>query len=301
MTSHRALPADGSRSLPHPAAPVAIFVVSAVSLYLGAAIAVGLFDHVEPGGVAWLRSLFAALILLAIARPWRQRWSRSDMGWAAAFGTVLVSMNACFYAAADLLPLGTAVAIEFIGPVAFAALATRTTRNWAAIALAGTGVILLAGVQLEGSARGVGFALAAALLWAGYIALGHRVADRTAGVNGLALGLAAGTLISSPVLAPMATDVTDEFSWVAAALAVGMLSSAIPYALDQWVLRRVSADRFAVLLAILPATATVIGLISLGQVPSGPETAGIALVTLGVALRETVSTGSRPDPIPPSP
>ena len=104
---------------------------------LGAAIAVGLFDHVEPGGVAWLRSLFAAMILVAIARPWRRSWSRVDLGWTAAFGTVLVSMNACFYAAADVLPLGTAVAIEFIGPVAFAALATRTARNWAAIALAG--------------------------------------------------------------------------------------------------------------------------------------------------------------------
>ncbi len=301
MTSHRASSPDASHALHHPAAPVATFVVSAVSLYAGAAIAVGLFDHVEPGGVAWLRSLFAAVILLAIARPWRQRWTRSDVGWAAAFGTVLVSMNACFYAAADLLPLGTAVAIEFIGPVAFAALATRTARNWAAIALAGLGVVLLAGVQLDGSARGVGFALAAALLWAGYIALGHRVADRTVGLNGLAVGIAAGALATSPVLAPMATDVTDDLGWLAAAVAVGILSSAIPYALDQWVLRRVSADRFAVLLAILPATATVIGLISLGQVPSGPEVAGIALVTLGVALRETVSTGSRPVPIPPSP
>ncbi len=301
MTSHRATSPDGSSSLRHPAAPVATFVVSAISLYAGAAIAVGLFDHVEPGGVAWLRSLFAALILLAIARPWRQRWTRSDVGWAAAFGTVLVSMNACFYAAADLLPLGTAVAIEFVGPVAFAALATRTARNWAAIALAGFGVVLLAGIQLDGSARGVGFALAAALLWAGYIALGHRVADRTVGLNGLAVGIATGALVTSPVLAPMATDVTEDLRWLGAALGVGILSSAIPYALDQWVLRRVSADRFAVLLAILPATATVIGLISLGQVPSGPEAAGIALVTLGVALRETVSTGSRRVPIPPSP
>ena len=272
-----------------------------MSLYLGAAIAVGLFDHVEPGGVAWLRSLFAAMILVTIARPWRRSWSRVDLGWTAAFGTVLVSMNACFYAAADVLPLGTAVAIEFIGPVAFAALATRTARNWAAIALAGVGVILLAGVRLDGSARGVGFALAAALLWAGYIALGHRVADRTVGLNGLAVAIAAGTLITSPVLAPMATGVTDELDWLVAAVAVGILSSAIPYALDQWVLRRVSADRFAVLLAILPATATVIGLISLGQVPSGPETAGIALVTLGVALRETASSSSRTDPIPPTP
>ena len=301
MASHRASPPDASPSVPHPAAPVAIFTVSAVSLYLGAAIAVGLFDHVEPGGVAWLRSLFAALILLAIARPWRQPWSRTDLAWAAAFGTVLVSMNACFYAAAEILPLGTAVAIEFIGPVAFAALATRTARNWAAVALAGIGVVLLAGVQLEGSARGVGFALAAAILWAAYIALGHRVAGRTTGLSGLAVALTAGTLVTSPVLAPLATDVTGDPEWLVAAMAVGVLSSAIPYALDQWVLRRVSADRFAVLLAILPATATVIGLVSLGQVPSAAETLGIALVTLGVALRETASSDARTESMPPTP
>lgn len=302
MASHRVPAPDPSRSLPHPAAPVVTFVVSAVSLYLGAAIAVGLFDHVEPGGVAWLRSAFAALILLAIARPWRRSWTRTDLGWTAAFGTVLVSMNACFYVAADILPLGTAVAIEFIGPVAFAAAATRTARNGAAVALAGVGVVLLAGVQLDGSSRGVAFALAAAVLWVGYIALGHRVADRTAGLTGLAVAIAAGTLVTSPVLAPLATDVTDDASWLAAAAAVGVLSSVIPYALDQWVLRRVSADRFAVLLAILPATATLIGLVSLGQVPSGPETVGIALVTLGVALRETASSDAQqPAPMPPSP
>jgi inner membrane transporter RhtA len=287
--------------LPHPAAPVATFVVSAVSLYLGAAIAVRLFDHVEPGGVAWLRSLFAAAILLGIARPWRHSWTRSDLGWTAAFGTVLVSMNACFYVAADTLPLGTAVAIEFIGPVAFAAAATRTARNGAAVALAGLGVVLLAGVQLEGSSRGVAFALAAAVLWAGYIALGHRVADRTTGLTGLAVAIAAGTLVTSPVLAPLATDVVDDAGWLAAAVAVGVLSSVIPYALDQWVLRRVSADRFAVLLAILPATATLIGLASLGQVPSGPDLVGIALVTLGVGLRETATRGPRADAIPPAP
>ncbi len=301
MTSHRVPAPDPAPALPHPAAAVATFVVSAVSLYLGAAIAVGLFDHVEPGGVAWLRSLFAAAILLGIARPWRRSWTRVDLGWTAAFGTVLVSMNACFYVAADILPLGTAVAIEFIGPVAFAAAATRTARNSAAVALAGLGVVLLAGVQLEGSARGVAFALAAAVLWAGYIALGHRVADRTAGLNGLAVAIAAGTLVTSPVLAPMSTAVIDDAGWLMAAAAVGVLSSVIPYALDQWVLRRVSADRFAVLLAILPATATLIGLASLGQVPSGPDLVGIALVTLGVGLRETATHGSRADPIPPNP
>ena len=166
---------------------------------------------------------------------------------------------------------------------------------------AGLGVVLLAGVQVGGSARGVAFALAAAVLWAGYIGLGHRVAERTTGLTGLAVAIAAGTLVTSPVLAPLATDVTNDPRWLAAAAAVGVLSSAIPYALDQWVLRRVSADRFAVLLAILPATATLIGLISLGQVPSGPEVVGIALVTLGVALRETATRGSRTDSMPPAP
>ncbi len=290
-----------TQPLPHSAAPVAAFTTAAVSLYLGAAIAVGMFDHIRPPGVAWLRSASAGLILLALARPWRQAWDRADLGWSALFGTVLVAMNACFYVAADTLPLGTAVAIEFIGPVAFAAAAARTARNGAAVALAGAGVLLLAGVQVGGSAVGVAFALAAAVLWAGYIWLGGRVANRTTGLTGLAVAITAGTVITAPALAPAAAAATENAEWLARGAAVGVLSSVIPYALDQWVLRRITADRFAVLLAILPATAAIVGVISLGQVPSGPEAIGIALVTLGVGLRETAASGRSGDAIPPSP
>jgi len=177
------------------------------------------------------------------------------------------------------------VAIEFLGPIAVAAFGTRTARNAAALAIAAAGVLLLAQVQAEGSGRGIFFALLAAVFWAGYIVLGDRVAKSGTAVDGLGVGMAIGALAIAPFGVPDLGPAFDLPWLLVAGLAAGVLSNAIPYALDQVVLQRIERARFALLLALLPATATVVGLVVLGQVPSLGELVGIGLVIGAVALR----------------
>ncbi|MEW5809251.1 MAG: EamA family transporter [Actinomycetota bacterium] len=271
------------------------FVVGAVSQYAGAAIGVWLFATTEPATVAWLRALGAAVVLLAWRRPWRWRWSTRSVGAAAAFGAVTLAMNVAFYEAIARIPLGTAVAIEFTGPIAVALLGSRRVLDYLAAVLVGAGIYLLAGVQPGVDAAGVAFALLAAALWAGYIVLGKKVADAGTGLDSLAVGMAAAALVSAPVLlgAQMATDASvlvEARTWLYGA-GVGVLSSAIPYALDQPVLATVGRARFALLLALLPATAAVVGAVALAQRPTGAEAAGIAAVMAALAVSAWAGRG----------
>jgi inner membrane transporter RhtA len=276
-----------------PPAP-SLFVVGAVSMYVGAALAVGLFETVSPAGVAWLRLAGAAVVLavwrLVAARSGRpnRRWTGRRVVLAGAFGLVTAGMNIVFYEAIARLPLGTAVAIEFAGPVLVAALGSRGRRDWAALGLVVVGVALIADVRLEGSPVGVLFALAAALAWAGYIVLGTRVSraagDAGEGIDDLAVGFVVATVLLSP-LALTVGPIVGSPLLLGSALALGVLSSVVPYVLDQVVLRRVGRARFAVLLALLPLTATVVGLVVLAQIPAPLEAVGIAAVVGGVALR----------------
>lgn len=266
-------------------APV-LFVLSGISMYVGAALAVWLFDSATPAGVAWLRCLGAALILLAWRRPARVAWKGRALALAGTFGVVTAGMNVLFYEAIARLPLGTAVALEFVGPVVVAALGSRGPRDVAALVLVVAGVAAIADVQLEGSALGVVFALGAAAAWAGYIVLGRRVAVGGTGIDGLAVGFTVATALLAP-LAWGTTAVWGNPGLLTLGVGVGLLSTVVPYVLDQVVLRRVGSARFAVLLALLPVTATVIGLIVLGQVPSVPEALGILAVVAGVAVSST--------------
>ncbi|MFJ9368706.1 EamA family transporter [Nocardia sp. NPDC101769] len=274
-----------------------IFIAGGVSQYLGAAIGVHLFGTVEPATVAWLRAAAAGVALLAWRRPWRRCWTRRSIGVAAGFGVVTLGMNIAFYEAIARIPLGTAVAIEFLGPVAVATLGSRRARDLLAVALVVAGVVLLAGVSSDARPAGVVFALLAAALWAGYILLGKRVADAGSGLDALAVGMAAAALLLAPilvtrqcVLAPAAF--ADPGTWLLG-VGVGVLSSAVPYALDQLVLGTVGRARFALLLALLPATAAVIGAVALAQRPAVPELAGIALVMVALTLSAT-QRNSRP-------
>ncbi len=266
--------------------PVVLFCVAATSLYLGASLAVSLFDHVPPAGVAWWRLLGASAVLLVLRRPWRRTWTRRRVLDACLFGITLAAMNTLFYMSIGEIPLGTAVAIEFIGPVAVGALGARTPRAWTSLAFGTAGVALLAGIELSGSAAGVALALAAACCWALYIPLGARVARNGDGVDGLAIGTAVGTVILTPLLWSAASEALGSLWWVLGGLSVGVLSNAVPYGLDQVVLRRVSTHQFAVLLAILPAVASIIGAVLLAQVPSVPEALGVALVATAIAVRD---------------
>ncbi|GAA4553459.1 EamA family transporter [Pseudonocardia xishanensis] len=268
-------------------APV-LFVVGGASMYVGAALAVGLFDRLSPAAVAVLRILGAGVLLLLAVRPPKIAWSHRRLRRSVPFGVATALMNAAFYEAIARLPLGTAVALEFCGPVAVAAVASRRPRDVAAVVLAAGGVALIADVRWSGSPSGVLWALAAAAMWAAYIVLGKRVATAGNGAEDMAVGFTVAAVLCSPVLflrgAAGLTPLADP-GVLLLAVGVGVLSSVVPYGLDQVVLRRVGRARFAVLLALLPATATVIGLLLLAQLPGPAEGVGIALVVVAVLLR----------------
>ncbi|GII99980.1 inner membrane transporter RhtA [Sediminihabitans luteus] len=281
MPSGRALDA-----VPAPA----LFVASGITQYLGAAIAVGLFATVGAPEVAWLRILVAAVVLVLWRRPWRSRWTRRDLAWVAVFGVFLAAMNVAFYVGIAHLPLGTAVAIEFLGPVGVAAVTGRGWRERVAIVLAAGGVVLLAGVTLESDLPradvllGLAAVLTAAACWAGYVVLGRRVAVSGSGVTSLAVAMSAGALVFAPFLAPGSAVVLSDAALLAGVVGVALLSSVVPYVIDQVVLRRLSTATFAVLLALLPASATLVGAVVLGQVPTLGEVAGLVLVSGAIAL-----------------
>lgn len=275
------MPVEVGSRVPAPA----LFVLGGVSMYVGAALAVGLFDRLSPSAVAVLRLLAAAAVLLAWRRPGRAAWRGPALRGAVAFGFATGVMNLAFYEAIARLPLGTAVAIEFCGPVAVAAIASRRPRDVAAVVLAAIGVLLIADVRWSGSTAGVLWALGAAAAWAAYVLLAKRVAQTGAGLDGMAVGFAVAGVVLAPVLVTSPLAPLREPGVLALAVGVGVLSSVVPYVLDQVVLRRVGRARFAVLLALLPATATVIGLLVLRQVPGPAEAAGIAAVVVAVFLR----------------
>ncbi|NMR21127.1 DMT family transporter [Cellulomonas fimi] len=279
----------------------ALFLLSGLTLYLGAAIAVDLFPVLGAPTVAWLRIVVAAVVLVAWRRPWRSRWSRRDLLAVAGFGTVLAAMNVTFYVAIDHLPLGTAVAMEFLGPIAVATLTGRGWRERVGIALAAVGVVLLAGVTLDAGGGpdvvvGLVAVLAAAACWAAYILLGRRVALGESGVTSLSLAMVAGGLVFAPFLVGSAGPVVTDGRVALAVLAVALLSSVVPYVIDQVVLRRVSSATFALLQAMLPATAAVIGALVLRQLPTPLEVLGLVAVSGAIAL--TSFTRGTPAPAP---
>src|SRR5215210_1975067 len=230
--------------------PHAWFVGSAVFHYLGPAFAVLLFARVGPLGTGWLRIAAAALVLCAWRRPWRLL---------------------------RRLALGTVAAIEFLPVIALAALGAHGRRNAAALALAVAGVYLLTGVRLSGEPLGFALAFANAGLFALYIVLGHRVAGAT-GIDGLAASMLAALVVVTPLALWNAVPALDDPVALGAGLGVGVASSVIPYVCDQLAMLRLARATYALLVSLLPATATLIGVVVLGQLPSLEESLGVALV-----------------------
>ena len=264
--------------------PEPLFILGSTSQFVGQAIAVDLFDDLTPGGTALLRVLGAALMIVALRRSWRRRWTAAELRWASVFGIVLAAMNLSIYYAVELVPLGNAVSIEFLGPVAVAAFGARDLRSAAALSLAVAGVVVLAGVETDGTLRGVGFALLAGSFWAGYIVLGHRVARGAAWVDGLGVGMFVGALVISPFGIPHVPTAFRQPALLGLGLLVALLSNVVPYGLDQWVMRRIDQHRFALLQALAPVTAAVVGFIMLSQEPSPREMIGIGLVIVAIVL-----------------
>lgn len=266
----------------------ALMLISGTSMYIGAAAGVSLFRWLDPVSVAWLRICGAALVFLAIARPRRAAWRGRALWWAGGFGVVTALMNMSFYLAIDRLPLGTAVAVEFLGPITVAAIGSHSVRDGFSVLAALVGVLLIADVQLAAEPAGMAFALLAALFWAGYIVLGKRVALQGNPAESLAVGFTVGMIVTAPVLAYGIAGARADIPIahiLVLGLLMGVLSNVIPYGLDQVILRRAGRSYFAVLLALLPLSATAIGVLVMHQIPSTPELLGILAIVVAVAVR----------------
>jgi inner membrane transporter RhtA len=282
--------------------PTAYFLVSAVFHYLGPAFAVLLFAHVDVLGVAWLRIASAAVVFGVWRRPWRSwaRASAADRRVLLALGAVLAAMNSLFYLAVDRIPLATVGAIEFLGTVVLAAIGVRTRRNVCALALAIAGVAALTQVRLTGEPLGFVFAFANCLGFMAYVVLGHRIANvpatspraqAMAGVDRLGMSMFVAAVVATPVGLVPSLPAFSHPAWLFWGIGVGLCSSVIPYMTDQLAMARLPRPTFALMLSLLPATATVIGLVVLGQVPSPVELVGVSLVVVGVALHQARSAG----------
>jgi inner membrane transporter RhtA len=277
--------------LAHRVPPHAYFVVSAVFHYLGPSFAVLLFAAIEPLGVAWLRIASAAVVFALWRRPLRylRAATTRERGLVLAMGATLAAMNAVFYLAIDRLPLATVGAIEFLGPIGLAALGVRSRRNLQALVLTVAGVALLTQARWIAEPVGYLFAFANCALFVLYLVLGHRLAAQggASGIERLAAAMLVATVFALPFGIAEAAPAFTHPLLLAAGIGVGISSSVIPYVCDQLAMARLPRATFALMLALLPATATIIGMIVLHQMPAPVEQAGLALVIVGIARHRT--------------
>jgi inner membrane transporter RhtA len=271
-----------------PVPPQAYFVGSAVFHYLGPALAVLLFARVAPFGVASLRIVSAAIVFALWRRPWvpLRAADRSTVRLVVGLGVVLAAMNSCFYEAIARLPLGTVSAIEFLPVIVLAAMGVRSLRNGLALGLAVAGVYSLVAVQLTGEPLGVALAFGNATLFAVYIVLAHRV-SRVPGLAGID-GLGAAMLVAAPLATAIGgwavvPHLLDPVA-IGAGIGVGITSSVIPYVCDQLAMSRLPRATYSLMVSLLPATATVIGIVVLAQIPSARQLLGVVLVIAAVAI-----------------
>ena len=274
-----------------------MLLAGVTSIQFGAALAATLFDDAGPGGASLLRLGFAAVVLVAIWRPRLSAHRPEHVRLAIVFGLVLGAMNVTFYEALDRIPLGTAVTIEFLGPIAVATLLSRRRMDLVWVALAGCGVVLLAAPWSDVGLDTVGvvFALIAATFWGLYIVIAQRASRYFHGGEGLAIASVAAALVPLvPGLAQAGADLLDP-QLLAIGFCVALLSSVIPYSLETEALRRMPANVFGVLMSMEPALAAFAGFIVLGQDLGGREIVAIALV---VAASIGVTRGAAGAPRP---
>lgn len=264
------------------------FGVSAIFHYLGPAFAVLLFAQIGVLGVAWLRIASAALVFVPLTRPWRTiRMSSAEQRWLlVAFGACLAVMNCAFYFALDRLPISLVAAIEFVGTIGVALYGMRSRRNLLALVIAVAGALILIDVRWGSDPVGLFWAFLNGALFVGYIVIGHRLAATGAarGVANLGAAMAVACLFVLPFGFAEAMTAFASPTLLAAAFGVGICSSVIPYVCDQLAMSRLPRASFALLLSLLPATATIIGAVVLAQIPSLRDLFGIALVIAGVAI-----------------
>ena len=275
----------------------ALVITGVLSVQLGAAVAKSLFDHLTPTGVVALRLVFGAIVLGVLFRPRIRNRPRSELRLAVAFGLTLVSMNLCFFQALDRIPLGIAVTLEFVGPLAVALVGSRRSSDFLWVAMAAAGIALLApGVGGGTDAVGVAFALAAGVLWGVYILLGARVGRAFSGPTGLVLAMTVGACVALPLGVASAGSSLLEPALLAAGFGVAILSSAIPWSLELEALRRLPTHVFSVLMSLEPAIGALVGFVVLGERLGARAITAIALVVIASA---GAARGARTAPAPP--
>jgi inner membrane transporter RhtA len=264
--------------------PTLLVLLGIASVQFGAALAKGLFDELGVGGTVFLRVVFAALVLMAIWRPSLRGRGRHDLLLVAVFGLVLAGMNLAFYSSLDRIPLGAAVTFEFVGPLGVAVAGSRRPLDLVWVALAAAGILLLSDLGAGGlDTLGIALALLAGALWAAYILLSARIGQRYDGADGLALAMVVGAAALVPVgVAEGGGELLVP--WIlAAGLAVAVLSSAIPYALEMEALRRMPTGVFGVLMSLEPGMAALAGYVLLGEGLVAREIVAIMLVVAASA------------------
>lgn len=268
-------------------------VASMACIQLGLALSVQLFDQLGPSGTAWLRLAWAGVILLVLVRPRPSDFGRRDLAACLVLGVVTAGLMLLFMSAVARIPLGTASALEFLGPLAVSMWGAKGGRKgW--VVLAGAGVLLLTEPWHGGiDPVGLGLALAAAVCWAAYILLTQRVGDKVTGLNGLAVSMPVAALVATFVAGP---SQLGEVTWplLLTGLALAVLHPVLPFSLEFLALRRLTTTAFGTLMSLEPAIALVIGLIALGQVPGAGPAAGVAFVV--VAGIGAIRSGARTAP-----
>jgi inner membrane transporter RhtA len=276
--------------------PVGLLLCAIASLQFGAALAATIFDELGPNGATLLRMVFAAAILLAVARPRLRGVAAADLRLAAALGLTLGAMNFFFYQALDRVPLGVAVTVEFIGPLGVAIAGSRRAVDALWAGLAAGGILLLSpgtgGASLD--ALGLFFAAVAGGFWAAYILINSRVARAFSGIQGLAPAMVvAAVLVAVPGVIEGGSALLEP-RLLAIGAAVAVLSSALPYALETEALRRLRPSVFGVLMSLEPGVAALAGLVVLGQQLHTRQVVAIVLVV-------AASVGALRDPGAPPP
>jgi inner membrane transporter RhtA len=274
--------------------PWVLALASMTSVQLGSALSLPLVEAVGPAGAAWLRLSMGALIFIVLARPPLREVRRQDVPALLGLGIATGIVTIAFLAAIERIPLGTAVAIEFLGPLTVAAMRSGSRRAlvWPALALLGV-VLLSEPWQGEMDLVGLGFAALGAVGWGTYILLTQRIGDRFAGISGLSITIPIAAVTAAFVGIPQAAGHLT-LGVLVAAIGLAILLPVLPYALEMLALRHMTHTAFGTLMAAEPAIATLLGLVVLHQVPSGDQIVGIGLVVIAGAGAQL--GGRRPPP-----
>lgn len=277
-----------SRPVMGPAGTGSLMALASMTcVQLGLAVSVGLIGTLGPEGVAWLRLAWAAVILVAIGRPWRVRFSRAALGASALLGVATGGVTVLFMLAVERIPLGTASALEFLGPLSIAIIQGRGAARWWAL-VAAAGVLGLTEPWVGATDPiGIAFALGAAVCWAGYVLFTQKAGDTASGISALGISMPVAAIVATCVVGP---SILGSLDWrvLLVGFALALLLPVIPFSLEMLALRRLTTAAFGTLMCLEPAIAVVIGLTILHQVPRPAAVVGIVLVVLaGIGATRT--------------